>query len=698
MYSSEAQKRLFETTTYLLQNDEHQIDIEQLKDVLIFHEWKYYVQDNPVISDFEYDQLFQRLLEIEAKHPELITQDSPSQRVGQDITDTFNKVTHLTPMLSLANSYNVEDLQKFEEGLHRLFGEESFEYTVEPKFDGGSLALVYEDDMLVRAATRGNGAMGEEMTANAKVIRTIPLKAAFSKYGIKQVELRGEAVIRKDRFEKINEERVSLGDEAFANPRNAATGGLRTKDPKETANRQIDLFVFQMSYAVDEAGNDMLPSFKTHAHTISILKELGFRVPKSSFNVYGSIQEVHAHCVQSEQNREAYPYELDGQVVKLNDFELQEKAGMTQHHPKWAIAFKFKAKQATSKLLHVEYQVGKIGSITPVAKIRPTPLAGVTVSSISLHNAAFIQSKDIRLGDQVLIERAGDVIPYIVKSLPDLRDGSEQPIVFPTHCPSCSSLLIQAEDEAAWRCRNVACEAQVIQRLIHHVSKDAMNIDGFGKSYVERFYELGWLKDMGDIYQLDPAKIEQLEGFGSKSAEKLIKAIDQVKQNPLHRILNSLCIHHLGRKASKVIAAHIDHMLDLCTWSEEKYTDIKDIGPVLAREMMQYFGEPKHIEVLKKMEILGVDLSQKDADKPKVLGDDLPLSGKTILFTGSLTQLKRKEAQAMAERAGAKNISAVSGNLDILVVGEKAGSKLKKAEQIGTVSIWTEAEFLDFLK
>lgn len=697
MYSSEQQQNLIRSTEEFLGRTLTSEDISRVREVLYFHEWKYYVQDNPIISDTEYDQLFKKLEALEKEFPELITPDSPTQRVGQDLTEQFVKVSHLTPMLSLGNTYNQEDLEDFHTSIQKVTEEEHIEYTVEPKFDGGSMALVYENDQLVRAATRGNGAMGEDITANAKVMRTIPLRALFSNYGIAKVEIRGEAVIRKDRFELINEKRLAAGEVAYANPRNTATGGLRTKDPNETADRNIELFAFQISYAEDKNGNDILNSFDTHAATIQMLKELGFKVPEQEFGVYSTIQGAVKHCQAMEQRREEYPYEIDGMVVKVNSFELQELAGMTQHHPRWAVAFKFKAKQATSILEKVEFQVGKIGSITPVAKIKPVQLAGVTVSSISLHNEDFITKKDLRIGDRVLVERAGDVIPYIVKSFPEIRTGIEQVIEFPKECPSCQSALVKVEGESAWRCVDVICPAQAVQRMIHHVSKDAMNIEGFGKSYIERFYELGWLKDVSDIYQLDYEEIASLEGFGKRSAEKLKLAIEEAKKNPLHRLIYSLSIYQVGRKASKLIAQQIDSIFDLQDWTEERYTDIKDIGPILAKEAISFFENQDNIDILHKLKDLGVNMSQLESDQPPKIADDAPLAAKTILFTGTLMQLKRKEAQNLAEKAGAKNVSSVSSNLDILVVGEKAGSKLKKATKLGTVQIITEEEFINIV-
>jgi len=700
MFAKPKQKVLLELTKRYLKESAEVLDIDSLREVLQFHEWKYYVQYDPVISDFEYDQLFSQLQDIEKEHPNLITNDSPTQRVASDITTNFTSVNHLSPMLSLGNSYNADDLRDFDTQIRKLTDTDAAShivYSVEPKLDGGSVALVYDKNQLLRAATRGNGVAGEKMTSNAKTLPTVPLQAKFSELGIAKAELRGEAVIRKSNFDQINKEREEKGLSVFANPRNAAAGGLRMKNPNETRERGIEIFIFQMSYAINDQGDDILSENQSHFDQISSLSELGFKTPSRSRKKCKSIDEVINFVNQWELKRDDYPYEIDGMVIKLDDMLLQEKCGYTQHHPRWAIAYKFKAKQATTKLIGIEYQVGKIGSITPVAKLDPIQLAGVTISSVSLHNEEFISTKDLRLGDTVLVERAGDVIPYIVKSMSDLRDGSETIIEFPRQCPSCNSDLIKLEKEAAWRCINTTCEAQVLQKLIFHVSKDAMDIDGFGKSYIERFYQLGYIHDLTDIYNLDYDEISKLEGFGDRSATNLKSSISKAKENPIHRLLHSLSIHHLGKKASKIIAEQINHVLDLQQWTEEKFTDIKDIGPVVAENVAAYFSNPEHITLLQKLESYGVNLTQTEEDKPVEVADDAPLQGKTILFTGSLQNVGRKEAQELATKAGAKNISAVSGNLNILVVGEKAGSKLKKAEALGTVQIISEDEFLAIL-
>ena len=709
MYAKEEQRHLYDLSKKLLQAPEPQdtatATASALRQVILYHEWRYYALNDPVISDYEYDMLYKKLQTIEARFPELVTPDSPTQRVSSDLTEEFATVEHLTPMLSLDNSYDAEDLKDFDERIKNYLGlplDLDIEYCVEPKFDGGTIALVYENDQLVRAATRGNGAMGDEITPNIRTLRSVPLRASFSETGIAKAELRGEAIIRKDVFEKLNESRAADDLTLFANPRNAATGGLRTKDPSETASRRIEAFIYQLGYAVDSQGNNRMDTFKTHDSTIDLLGKLGFKVPlhhpqDGERKVCKNITEVATFCKAWQDKRDSYAYEIDGMVVKVNDLQLQQRVGSTAHHPRWAIAFKFKAKQATTKLIHIEFQVGKIGSITPVAKLAPVQLAGVTVSSVSLHNEDFIRNKDIRLGDTVLVERAGDVIPYIVKPMEELRDGSEQEVVFPTHCPVCHSTLVRAEDEAAWRCENPDCEAQILQRMIHHVSKNAMNIDGFGENQIERFYRLGWLHTIADIYQLDYEQIAQLDGFGEKSAANLRKSIEKAKQNPIHRLLHSLSIHHLGIKASKILAAEVNHVMDLKDWDEERFTRIHDIGPVLTHNVIRFFQNDRNVELLHEIESLGVNMTQTEDDRPKVISADAPLAGKTILFTGSLSKMGRKEAQAKAEAAGAKNISAVSGNLNYLIVGEDAGSKLKKAQALGTVTILTEDEFLELV-
>jgi DNA ligase (NAD+) len=711
MYNSTEQRQLFELSKQLLTKVEGKkvpnkeiatAELADLHKVIFYNEWRYYVLNNPVIADFEYDQIFKYLERIEAGYPDLVSQESPTQRVSSDLAESdLPSIEHLTPMLSLGNSYDATDLQDFDERLRRagtLSDDLKIEYCIEPKFDGGTIALVYENDVLVRGATRGNGTQGEDITHNARAMRSIPLKAEFSKFGIQKVELRGEVLIRKDKFAIVNKNREGKGETILANPRNAATGALRVKDSQEVVDRALEAFIYQVGFAVDAEGNSVLMQFETHDGTIKLLETLGFKVPtheKGERTVTKDIADAAKFCTDWQEKREQYDYEIDGMVVKVNDLALQEKTGYTSHHPRWAIAFKFKAKQATTKLLNVEYQVGKVGAITPVAKLEPVALAGVTVSSVSLHNEDFIKGKDLRLGDTVLVERAGDVIPYIVKSMEDLRDGTEIVIEFPTNCPVCETKLERPEKEAVWRCPNYECEAQVVQRIIHHVSKDAMDIDGFGPSYVERFFAEGWVKNVTDIYRLDYEAVAKLDGFGKRSATKMEVAINKAKKNPIHRLLYSLSIHHLGRKVSRLLAEEITQVLDLKDWTEERFINIRDVGPAVAQNVMAFFAIPENVELIKTLETLGVNVQQIEADRREVAVTEGAFVGKTILFTGTLSQMSRNEAKAKAKAIGAKLVSGVSGKLDILVAGEKAGSKLKKAQELGTVEIMTEAEFLE---
>ena len=704
--SSADQKKWLELSKKWLANQANVLEIEDLREALRYHEYKYYVENNPVISDYEYDILFKNLEKLEHQHPELISPDSPTQRVGSDIVAEIKSVKHITAMLSLENSYNESDLKDFEKQIIKLTNAERpdiIEYTVEPKYDGGSVALVYENDMLIRAATRGNGTEGEDITANMRTLKTVPLRVPLSKFGIIKAELRGEALIKKSKFKEINQQRMASGLSLFANPRNAATGGLRTKDPNETSRRGIELFIFQLGFAVDADNNDMLPKLTGHFESLELLRTLGFKVPCQEKKKCVGIDDVIKFCKESEISRDAQEYELDGMVIKLNDFTLQQMCGSTAHHPRWAIAFKFKAKQATTRLINIEYQVGKVGSITPVAKLEPVYLAGVTVSSVSLHNEEFITTRDLRIGDMVLVERAGDVIPYIVKSFAEMRDGSEIPVVFPEYCPinpdkENQVLLSKEPGESAWRCENCVCGAQDLQRIIYHVSKDAMDIDGLGKSLVEKFYDQGWIRDISDIYNLDYTLISQLEGFGERSVLNLKNAIDKVKQNPIHKLLHSLSIHHLGKKASKLLAEKVQHVLELRNWSMEDFTSIKDIGPVVAENTMNWFAKEENIAMLRRMEAYGVNLSQTEEDKPLESAVSGVLAGKTILFTGTLERIGRKEAEQVAAALGAKVLSAVSSNLNILVAGSAAGSKLAKAQKIGTVEIWDEDKFFEIVE
>jgi DNA ligase (NAD+) len=691
MYNKEQIQGLQAVTKDFLQNP-HNIELNALKQVLKFHEYQYYVAANPLISDYEYDNLYQQLLQIEAANPDLISADSPSQRVGNSLNQQFETIPHLVPMLSLENSYNADDLNDFDRKAKEGAQLENINYCVEPKFDGASISLVYENNMLVRACTRGDGVAGEEITQNIKQIRSIPLSIPLSSYGIQQMEIRGEVIMSKKSFDDFNQKLIAKQLPTLANPRNAAAGSLRMKDPKEVADRNLDAFIYHISFYTLQTGASTPELLKTHSGSLELLWNMGFRSPQKEKKLISNIEGVIQFCKDFEIERDNLPYEIDGLVIKINDFALQEKLGMTSHHPRWAIAYKFKARQATTILENVEFQVGRTGAVTPVAKLQPVAIGGVTVSSISMHNEEYIKEKDLRLGDTVIIERAGDVIPQIVQSIGSLRKGTEKIIEFPTHCPVCDDALEKEETEAVWRCNNPACTAQIVERMIHFVSKDAMDIKSFGDANIRKFYELGLLKNIPQIYQLDFAQIGQLEGFGKKSVDNLKAAIEASKQQPLYRLIYALGIRYVGETTAKTIASQIHHILDLVTLTEEQLQSFEDVGVKVAKSIRHYFAEEKNITLIKELEALGLNMIQTNATAV-----DGNLSGLNFLFTGTLTQLKRSEAEAMVEARGGHILSGVSSKLNYLVVGEDAGSKLEKAKKIASIKIITEAEFVDLI-
>lgn len=694
MYSKEQTKKLQNETTALLKKKEiAPKEIDSVRDVLRFHEHRYYILNDPLISDFEYDQLYKALEKIESDNPKLITLDSPTQRVAKGLTKDFPTVPHLVPMLSLSNSYNTDDLLDFDRKARELTKENKIEYCVEPKFDGASISLIYENDLLVRGATRGDGVEGDDITTNIKQIKSIPLSAKFSDYGLELVEIRGEVLINKNNFKKYNEQMMEQGLPPLANPRNASAGTLRIKDPKEVAKRSLEAFVYNISYHTTLRGKNVAKELDTHSGSLEILWELGFRSPQKDKRVFKGIEAVIKYCNEFEVMRDDLAYEIDGMVIKVNEVALQDKLGMTSHHPRWAIACKFKARQATSKLLGVEFQVGRTGAVTPVAKLEPVAIGGVTVSSISIHNEDYIKEKDLRIGDSVLIERAGDVIPQIVKSLPEVRTGREKKIIFPSQCPVCNSKLFKEEGEAVWRCVNIECPAQVVERIIHFTSKDAMDIRGFGDANVRKFYGLGFLKDIPGIYELNYKKIGELEGFGERSITNLQTAISNSKNQPLHRLIYALGIRFVGETTAKTLAHSVNHLLDFQNYSLEDLQNLEDIGPKVGGSIYHFFRNRDNIKMIRQLEELGLKL--KNEKKEHTKGGNL--TGQSFLFTGTLPTLKRSDAEEMVEKNGGTILAGVSSKLNYLVVGEDAGSKLEKAKKINSVKIISEAEFLKML-
>jgi len=696
MFTIENSQVLQSNTRNLLQQIQlniPNISTDELKAVIRFHEYRYYVLNEPLIGDTDYDILFKKLQQIETENPNLITKDSPTQRVGTSLNKTFETVQHLVPMLSLDNSYNADDLIDFDRKVKELSGENDIEYCIEPKFDGASISLIYENDLLTRATTRGDGTAGDDITTNIKQIKSIPLSASFSEEGIQQIEIRGEVVMTKKAFEDYNQTLVSQGLQQLANPRNAASGSLRMKDPQEVAKRNLEAFLYHVSYY--SSTNNITPaSLTTHANSLNLLWNKGFKAPQKEKKVVKGIQDVIEYVQQFEAGRDDLPYEIDGMVIKVNDFALQEKLGMTTHHPRWAIAFKFKARQATTILKSVEFQVGRTGAVTPVAKLEPVQVGGVSVSSISIHNEEYIKEKDLLIGDTVLIERAGDVIPQIVKSIAELRTGNEQKIHFPTNCPVCKSALFKEDGEAVWRCINIECAAQVVEKIIHFVSKDALDIKSLGEANIRKFYDLGLLKDIPNIYTLDFTKIAGLEGFGQKSIDNLKTAIEASKQQPLHRLIYGLGIRFVGESTAKTLANAVEHLLEFKQKTEEELQQLEDVGVKVAKSIAHFFSNAQNIEMLETLEKLGLQF----VNTKKEMVVEGGLAGQTFLFTGTLNKLKRSEAEALAEQNGGKIVSGVSSKLNYLVVGEDAGSKLEKAKKINTIKIISEDEFLQLVQ
>jgi DNA ligase (NAD+) len=667
---------------------------EQLREALRFHEYRYYVLSDPLISDAEYDQLYKQLEKLEKENPEIITPDSPTQRVGSSLNSDFVTVPHLVSMLSLENSYNPDDLIAWDNRLKALADHQKITYSAEPKYDGASISLIYENDFLVRGATRGDGSAGDDITTNIRQIGSIPLSAKFSDYGIKKIEIRGEVLLNKENFKKYNEALIEEGLSPLANPRNAAAGSLRMKDPAAVRKRKLEAILYHVSFIeLNEKGLKKFPELlNTHSGILQMLAECGFRTPADTKKVFSNIEDVENFCLQFENQRDQLPYEIDGIVVKVNEIEIQQQVGSTTHHPRWAIAYKFKARQATSKLENVWFSVGRTGAITPVAIITPVHIGGVTVTNVSLFNQGIIEEKDLRIGDTVIVERAGDVIPNIVKPLTELRTGDEKRVLFPTHCPVCGDPIVKPEGEAVWRCVNINCEAQVVERIMHFVSKDAMDIKTFGAANVRRFYDEKIISDIPSIYAIHFEKVAALEGFKQKSIDNLRSAIENSKKQNLNRLIYGLGIRYVGETTAKTLSKSVDTIFDLTNFSVEDLQQLKDIGTKVAESVFDFFHNEDNIKMLEALAAKGLNV-KGDKTEP-VTGK---LSGATFLFTGTLPTLKRGAAEKLAEDNGGKLLSSVSANLTYLVAGESAGSKLAKAQKIKSVKIISEEDFLNLI-
>lgn len=661
-------------------NDEKRIT--ELQNLLRQYGYDYYVLDKPQVADSVYDQLMQELLALEAKNPQLITADSPTQRVGGTVLSGFTKVTHDTPMLSLANAFNEADLRDFDRKVREQIGT-NFAYMCELKIDGLAISLKYVDGALVQGSTRGDGTVGEDITANIRTIQSVPLRLTEAV----SLEARGEAYMPKKSFNALNAARAANDEELFANPRNAAAGSLRQLDSKVAASRQLATFI----YAV--AGDGESYGKATHSAMLDYLGELGLALNKERKKC-NTIDEVLQYIAYWTEHRNDLAYEIDGIVIKVDSFAQQDELGYTVKSPKWSIAYKFPAEEVVTKLLGIDLTVGRTGVVTPTAILQPVLVAGSTVGRASLHNEDLIREKDIRINDTVIIRKAGDIIPQVVDVILEERPADSEPFAMPENCPVCDSKLVRLEGEVALRCVNPKCFAQVAESIKHFVSRNAMNIDGLGEKVVEQLLRSQMISDVADLYELEAEKVMTLERLGEKSATKLIAAIEASKQNSLERLLVGLGIRHIGEKAARILAEHYETMDALMQAKEEELVTIFEIGDKMAQSLVQYFANEGALNVIEHLRAKGVNMIYTGPRKAAVLDVDSTFNGKTVVLTGKLMQLTRTEAKAKIEALGGKVTNSVSKNTDLVIVGEDAGSKLTKAEQLG-IEVWTENRFLE---
>jgi DNA ligase (NAD+) len=652
-------------------------EIKKLSDEINHHNYKYYVTNNPVISDYEFDQLLKKLEFLEEKYPDLVTLDSPTQRVGGEPLNGFTTVKHKVAMLSLANTYTYDELREFDERVKKNVVD--IEYVVEPKIDGVGVALLYENGIFVRGATRGDGIKGDDITSNLKTIHSIPLRLRGTK--VKNVEVRGEVYFPSKEFERYNKEQVKKGETVFANPRNAAAGSLRQLDSRITASRPLNIFIYFISYSEKD--------YVTHEKAIDILNEAGFRVNPLTKKV-NDIEGAIKYCQKIEEKRETLDYEIDGVVIKVNLFSKQKQLGETSKHPRWAISYKFAAKQVTTKLNDISIQVGRTGTLTPVAILEPVQIGGVTVSRATLHNFDELRRKDVRIGDRVLIERSGDVIPQVVKAIIEKRSGSEKSKRIPKKCPICGSEIVHHEGEVAVRCNNRMCPARLKWRIIYFASRDAMDIDHLGGSTVDKLIEKGFVDNIADLYKLKLEDILILEGFKEKSAQNLLDSIEKSKSQSLSRLLYGLGIRHVGKYAAQLLAAKYPSLDILSEADIEELKDIYGLGEKTVEAVCTFFATEENRELIYKLREVGVKL------KEDVKTDYLLLKGKKFVFTGGLKSITRPNASDLIKEKGGIITSSVSKDLDYIVVGEKPGSKYDKAKKLG-VTMLNEEEFIELV-
>jgi len=657
--------------------------IHELRHLINYHNHRYHVLDAPEITDKEFDKLMQELLELERQYPHLITPDTPTQRVGGEPLKYFETVPHALPMLSLENAFSPGDIKEFDRRVKKNTGMGAVSYMTELKLDGLAVSLVYESGVLVRGATRGDGYTGEDITANLKTIKQVPLKLKEPQ----DLEVRGEVFIYGDDFIKLNQDRYREGEQPFANPRNAAAGSVRQLDPRIASRRPLKLFIYSL-------GKHHLP-LKTHQEALDYLKKLHFPV-NPHHQWCQDIDEVIEFCMNwEEEKRSQLPYEIDGIVIKVNSYELQKQLGATSRSPRWALAFKFPSREATTMVKDIEVNVGRTGAITPVAVLDSVSLGGTTVKRASLHNQDVLREKDVRIGDQISIRKAGDIIPEVVNVITEKRTGEEKYFNMPSSCPSCGNPVHRLPEEAALRCLNPTCPAQTLERLVHFASRRAMDIEGLGPAVAEQLWKAGLVHDVGDIYYLRKDDLISLERMADKSAENLLKAVETSKSNPLHRLLHGLGIRFVGERASRLLASYFGHLDKLKVAGEEKLHAIPEIGPKIARSIEEFFKQEEALSVIEKFREAKVNLEEPSEESPEAKSSTL--SGFTFVFTGTLSGFTRQEAGDLVEQKGGKVSSSLSGSTDYLVAGENPGSKVGKARSLN-VSILSEDDFMKMIE
>jgi DNA ligase (NAD+) len=657
--------------------------IEELRQLLNQYNYEYHVLDQPSVPDAEYDRMMNELLNLEEENPELKTDDSPTQRVGGPPLEGFQKVEHRVPMLSLGNAFGEDDLKDFDRRVRERIGE-NFSYVCELKIDGLAVSLIYEDGVLVRGATRGDGTVGEDITQNLKTIPAIPLRLRENV----SMEVRGEAYMPKPSFMKLNEVREKNEQDLFANPRNAAAGSLRQLDPKIAASRNLSIFVYGVGTV---EGREI----SSHSNGLDFLKELGFKT-NPEWKRCNTIDDVIDFIGGWSEKRPDLSYEIDGIVVKVDALNQQEELGFTAKSPRWAIAYKFPAEEVVTKLQDIELNVGRTGVVTPTAVLEPVLVAGTTVQRASLHNEDLIREKDIKIGDYVVVKKAGDIIPEVVSVLEERRTGDEKAFSMPEQCPECESDLVRLEEEVALRCINPKCPAQLREGLIHFVSRNAMNIDGLGERVITQLFREELIHDVADIYQLTHGQLIELDRMGEKSVSNLLEAIRVSKDNSLEKLLFGLGIRHVGAKAARTLAQQFGSMDSLVQASIEDLEAINEVGQKMADSVVRYFQNEEVHELIDELKDAGVNMIYKGPKPVSIEEIDSVFAGKTVVLTGKLEQLRRGEAKKKLEEQGAKVTGSVSKSTDLVIAGEDAGSKLEKAESLG-IDVWSENRFLEEL-